>query len=274
LAWNGIPQGPRLVFIDVGEGDATFVEAPGGTRILVDGGNRNPYVDEGERTVAPFLLANGISRLDYAVATHADADHMGGLIHIVNSFDVGAVLLPAIESGKVIESELLEMCARRGVPVHRLATGDSIPVAGAKLDVLHPPDWLPAATESNNQSLVLTYTAEGVAVLLPGDIEREGELRAAAEDCGAAILKAAHHGRATSTTEVLLNAVEPAVAVVSSANRLNHPGIATPVRRRLEARGIEILRTDQLGGLTLTISDDSYRFVSARKQRGYPAPRF
>ncbi|MEZ4240676.1 MAG: MBL fold metallo-hydrolase [Myxococcota bacterium] len=221
LAPRPAPPGVRLTFLDVGQGDATLVEWPDGRRWLVDGGR--PSAD-----VLGWLRRSGIRRLDAVVATHPDADHAAGLAPVVAALRVGLVW------ARDPPPELAEAAAARGVPV--------APPVGT----LQPWPGDPVASD-NDGSVVLRF---GPALIL-GDAEQAAEARVAARTGPVPVLRVGHHGSATSTSAVLLDAVRPAVAVVSvGRNRYGHP--APEVLARLQQRGIRVLRTDERGTIELT----------------------
>jgi beta-lactamase superfamily II metal-dependent hydrolase len=213
LTWQPWQRTPTVDFLDVGHGDAAFVRTPGGTTLLIDGGDTSRYVDWGERVVVPFLLAHGVDKLDYVVASHADRDHMGGLLHVLERLQVGEVILGPKDSGRPLETSLLELCATREIPVRRLAAGDTLPLAGATLDVLHPTAEGWVGDNINDASLVMHLTWPGMDVLFTGDIEEDAERLLAEHAPTSTILKVPHHGSQTSSTPPLLDAVTPQHAI-------------------------------------------------------------
>lgn len=271
LAWTPRNREARVDFLDVGQGDASFIRTDGGATVLIDGGNATERWDVGERVVAPWLWAQGVKRLDCVVATHPDRDHIGGLPYIVDRFDVGIVLLPYRTKPDPREQPLLDVCARKGIPVRRLIRGDRIDLdEDARLEVLHPPPSWPESSSGNNRSLVLRLTWNGPPVLFPGDIQQEAEREVAARPCDAEVLKAPHHGSRTSSTPPFIDAVGPRHCIVSSGPRGE---VADPdIMARYEAQNIHVWRTDTLGGIRLTRRGDRYDFEAARPARGYPVP--
>lgn len=264
--WRPWSQPEAIDVIDMKYGEAILLRDSGGHATLIDGGYRSAYVDEGERTVAPYLLTLGIWRLDRVVATHADADHLGGLLHIVGLFDVGeAVLGPT--TGAKLEQEFLGVCAARGVPVRRVALGDTLGFGEGHLQVLHPPPAWRAGSD-NNLSVVLRYAHDGPDVLLTGDIEAEAERRLIETDCAAPVLKIPHHGSNTSSTPMLLEAVRPGEAFAKVNGYGPRSSLSAAVAARYTARGIRMWRTDYHGGLRLRATAAGWRVSSARENRG------
>jgi len=272
-AWRPIAPQPVVAFLDVGDADATYIRTPGGDTVLVDGGLLSDFWDDGRRTIAPFLWGQGLSRVDWLVGTHAHADHLGGLYFVLENFEVGALLLGPIPARNELEDGLLEIAEARGVPVKRVSTGFALPVRGAELEVIFPPGDASPALSLNDQSIVLRYEWDGVRILLTGDIEAQAEANLVGSHGGALradVLKAPHHARNTSSTEPLLEAVQPRFAVVSSAHTERHPAIAPEVARRFARHAVPIWRTDRHGAVLLTVVDGEPRWQTTRALRGYP----
>lgn len=272
--WNFTWKRPGIDFIDVGTGDSIFLRTPGGTTLLVDGGDVTQYTDAGERVVAPFLRANGIRKLDYVVVTHFDRDHVGGLFHVLEDFSVANVLVgPEGKKTSELERAFLKKCADQGIPVRRLARGDTIPVEGADIRVLHPSQAWAGHHEGNNNSLVLQVAWPGITLVLPGDIEKEAEAELLPGlDRSAVLLKAPHHGSPTSSSEAFLERVHPAVAVASMQAAGSRQTLMTPAMvQRYADHDITLFRTDWHGGVRIEPDDrgEGYRILTARGVRGY-----
>ena len=263
---------PRLDFIDVGHGDAIFVRTPCNTTMLVDGGSATQYIDRGARTVAPFLHAHGVTRLDYVVVSHNHNDHIGGLFHIIERFSVGAVVMGPERAEPVdLEQAFLALCNNHDVPVIRMQPGDTLPAEEAFIEAIHPePSWTFGRSE-NDQSLVLHVAWHGVSVLLTGDIERAAETLLTDHITGPVpILKVPHHGSGSSSTEAFLQRVQPKVAITS----LRTAGARTPfmpleVEQRYAQLNIPLFRTDWHGGVRITGDSDGIQIETARGARGY-----
>lgn len=257
-------------FLDVGHADAAFLMTPEGGTMLIDGGNRVANADSGRDTVAPFLRAHGVRKVDAVVVTHADGDHIGGVFHIVGHFPVGAVWLgPEPVKPEALEDDLITLCRNRGVPVRRVAAGETIPLQGARVEVLHPPaGGLPGA-EANDNSLALLVSWEGLSVLFAGDLERRGERALAGRDCAAAVLKSPHHGSATSNSGELLRAVRPAAVVVSTRRTSRWRAVGKGVMETFAEHRIPVWRTDWQGGIRLRAEDGTLVLTGARERLGY-----
>lgn len=248
----------RVTFFDVGQGDAAFVELPNGARILIDagpGGERR--FDVGERVIAPFLWNRAVGQLDVVAVSHFDPDHAGGLAAILRRFRVKEFWETGIRAPD--GEELLPPLDRSGTVRRRLKLGDRIWIGHTPLTVLHPPDPplqrspRGAASDENNNSLVLRLDWGLASFLFTGDLEQEGEgaLLAGRQPLSHLVLKVAHHGSRFSTTEEFLKAGRPRLAVISAGarNPFRHP---TPdVIERLENAGVRIFRTDRDGAVII-----------------------
>jgi competence protein ComEC len=234
------PPVPRVVFLDVGQGDAAVVQGRAGA-LLVDAG---PAVasrfDAGERVVLPALGALGVERLDLAVASHADLDHRGGLAAVLRGLPVAKLWLPPGGRAEPAFAELVALARARGVAIEERALGDPPLVAGdLRVETLWPPR-AGRPEGRNDASLVLRVEAAGRRVLLPGDLEAAGEaaLLAHVPELRADVLKLGHHGSRSSSTARFLAAVAPALAVVS-APRHGRFGMPHPeLRARLAEAGL------------------------------------
>ena len=270
LLWVPRPGGPGLDLLDVGHGDAMFLRTPGGTTLLVDGGDRDDHRDLGRSVVVPFLLAHGVRHLDYVALTHSDRDHIGGLFEVIRRIDVGTVLISDTENTAPLQRDFLGLCAARGVPVEALSRGDSVRASGAEIAVLHPPQDWGAGETVNNRCLVLRVSWPGFSLLCAGDIERPAEqVIAQGESLPAHILKVPHHGSGTSSTETFLNAVSPELAICSTGSRPNRVPMDPQVVQRYGRHAIPLKRTDCLGGLHLEEAEGQWRTTGAREARGY-----
>lgn len=273
----------RVAFLDVGQGDATLLVMPDRQTVLVDAGGLpaaplqdpadGPGFDIGDRVVTPALRALGVQRLDTFVLTHADPDHIGGAETVLRRFPPRAVWDGVPVPPHDLRRDLEATAGRLGAAWRTLQAGDRVRMAGVDIVTLHPPlpDWERQRVR-NDDSVVLDVRFGNVSIVLPGDIGREGEARAVRYLAPAPIqlLKAPHHGSATSSTPEFLAATRPAAVIFSAgrANRFGHPASAVVERYRAlgatmfstAADGAVIVDTD---GRTMQISGwGSGRWVS------------
>ena len=232
LAWSqALTNDDRLhvMFFDVGQGDAIFIETPSGRQVVVDGGS-DPLLMT--RLLGERMRFND-RHIDIVAATHSNSDHIGGLAQVLERYDVGAVLERRIE----YESGAYEAWARlvdaeeaKGARVIEASAGQVINLdADVRIEVLGPPPILLGGTESDadNASLVLRLVYREVSILLTGDIFSEAEraLLASGAALDSDVLKVPHHGSDSSSTRDFLSAVSPAAAVISlgEGNLYGHP---------------------------------------------------
>jgi competence protein ComEC len=266
--WMPFPgrRGLQITFLDVGQGDSAVIETPSGQVILIDGGGSLSFGEEswerrrkprevGEDVVVPFLKARGIQRIDWLVMTHGDADHIGGLKAVVEQLPVIHVIRNPHPPRTTLERELMDRLRRSGAIVFTAPLGVRWTLEpGVSWQFLHPgPLQHGHLDQTNNDSVVFLLTVYGYRVMMTGDIEEKGEKTMLRHwDLPEVdVLKVAHHGSTTSTSEGWLDAIRPRMAVVSVGrnNRFGHP--APEVIRRLKDRDITVWRTDRNGAVTV-----------------------
>jgi competence protein ComEC len=254
VAWPGtnVPAAsPEVMFLDVGHGDAVLVRS-GARAWLVDAGTHAPEFDAGRGVVLPALRALGVRRLDALVLTHADLDHTGGALAVVEGVPVGELWLTRETLAARGLVRLRRAAARRGVVTRIVAAGDSLGDGELSLRALWPPAGF-TPPSSNAGSLVLRVSARTVCALLGGDAPADVERRLAPALARCDVLKLGHHGSATSSDARFLDALDPVVAVVSAGRRprspLPHPG----VRARVRARAISLFETRRDGAVRVEL---------------------
>jgi len=263
LAMGFPPETPRhggqldCVVLDVGQGDAILLRLPGGENVLVDaGGFTGTDFDVGEKVVVPALLALGVHRLDLAVVTHVQQDHGGGIPAVLEAFPPREIWLGRASPSSVLLSRIARVARDREIPVFHPAQGALRCLGNACLEVLHPPmNYRTGAGVSNDDSLVLRLTYARSSVLLTGDLEGEGELFLLASHAPlqSDLLKVAHHGSSSSTSDAFLDAVRPSSAVISvgEGNLWGHP--SGQVLDRLAVRKVPVFRTDEDGAIWFSL---------------------
>jgi competence protein ComEC len=237
---------PDLIALDVGQGDSLVVRVDRRQAVLIDGGG-SPFsdFDVGERVVVPALRALGVRSLPLVVATHADLDHIEGLVAVIERYPVGALMIGHPAADRPAFAALLAAAAARGVPVIEGRRGQRYAVGGLTLEVLHP-EALPGADANEDSVALLLRWGEIPSALLLGDIPAAVEARLAVP--ATPLLLTPHHGSASSTSEALLRAARPEVAWISvGENRYGHP--AASVLARLAAHGVAVRTTRGEGAL-------------------------
>jgi competence protein ComEC len=241
----------RVHFIDVGQGDSILIQAPDGTTVLIDGGNAN-----GEALA--YLQSLGIQQIAAIIATHPHADHIGGLIDVMNALKVDAVWTSgAIHTTGVFE-RFLDAIDAHQIPYFEAAANDNITVGSLSFDVVYGQE---SSSNLNNTSLVLHLRYGQVSFLFTGDAETSAEkdMLSTVEPVrlNSTVLKVGHHGSSTSSSPEFLNVVRPQIAIYSagSGNAYGHPHSQTI--DSLLAVGALIYGTDDDGTVIIETDGNS-----------------
>jgi len=266
-----------VTWCDVGQGDATVIQFPGGETWIVDaGGTASTRFDIARRVVEPAAWARGVRRLDRFLFTHGDNDHVGGapsLIRDLSPKDVWeGIAVPADEN----VSAMHRAAAEAGATWRHVGRGATHQVGAVTVVVWHPdaPDYERRKVR-NDDSVVLALKWGDVLIVLPGDIEAAAEsmLAPVAVRGPITIVQAPHHGSKSSSSEPWVRALEPAVVVMSvgRGNRFGHP--ARDVIARYRDWGASVFRTDQDGAVTVTTDGRTadVRTVTGRRMILTPA---
>ncbi len=251
------PEGvARVTVLDVGQGDAILVEGSHGGRLLVDGGpDPDRLLVELDRLIPPWDR-----RIDVVVLSHPHEDHVAGLALLLDRYRVGRVLEPGMRGPGPGYAAWLERVGRPGPSMHAsIAAGDRLTVDEIGLSVLWPirgevpAEPTDSGTGINNVSVVLLGSVGDRRFLLAGDVEEEIDPTLLTGGLPRLdLLKVAHHGSRTATTEEFVSAVRPRVAIASAGagNPYGHPARAT--LERLAIAGARVYRTDQDGSVSVT----------------------
>lgn len=251
-------QNLTMSFIDVGQGDSILVILPNTKTLLIDGGER-----QSSSKVLSTLQEHGLSYIDVVVATHPHADHIGGLVDVINNVNVGQVL----DSGQVHTTQtfedLLDAIYNKQIPSRSISEGESINLdPTVRINVLNPPASIPDGSnneaEFNDNSVALKLTYGNFSALLTGDMEERNEARLVFKNAtilDTDVLKAGHHGSRTSSSLAFLNAVTPEVVIISlgAGNSYGHPH--QEALDRISASGAQYLHRTDIDGTITLISD-------------------
>lgn len=257
-----LPSDLTIYFIDVGQGDSTLFVTPNHKTILIDGGGTEfeSDFDIGKQTLLPEILGQGITKIDYLLISHFDSDHVGGLLTVLESLKVKN----AIISRQIKESEnykkFLKIVKDRKINVMIVKKDDEICIEkNLKIDVLWPKREQITDNVLNNNSIVAKVIYNNFSILFTGDIEKVAEENIIREykdtnSLTSNIIKIAHHGSKTSSTEGFLNLVNPKIALIGVGrdNKFGHPNEETI--QRLKNMDVKIYRTDEMGEITIKIN--------------------
>ena len=247
------PASPALLkvdFLNVGQADCILIRTPGGKTLLIDAGNNNDY-----SFIRSYLLENEIAHLDVVIGTHPHEDHIGGLDRVINDFSVGSVYLPKVTTNTKTFRDLLLAIKDKGLSITTPRPGLEINLDPAvDIRILAPAEH--TYNDLNDYSIVMKISYGCTAFLFTGDAEAVSELEMvhSGQDLKADVLKVAHHGSESSSTEAFLAEVAPQYAVISVGRDNNYGHPAPQIIDRLSARGVKILRTDEAGTICF-ISD-------------------
>jgi competence protein ComEC len=239
-----------VAFLDVGQGDAIYIETPRGKQILVDGGKDRAVLEELSR----FMAFNDRS-IDVVMATHPDFDHIGGLPHVFKRFDVGMFLEPGTSDDGADYEALQQVVRDEGLVPVRAQRGMTLALGeGAMLDILSPSGNV-YMLEANRGSIVARLRYGDTTFMLTGDAPtgiEEYLVGVYGTVLKSDVLKLGHHGSKTSTGDVWLAAVRPTYAVVSAGcdNRYGHPH--DEVLERLEVFTVDVAYTCDSGAIVFT----------------------
>ncbi len=247
-----IEQQFEVTFLDVGQGDATLIETPGGTQVLVDGGPNSSVLQVLAKELPLFDRT-----LDMVVATHPDSDHVGGLSDVLERYTVSQLLATEHEGDSVAATAFYDAAEVEGAVITMARRGQVWQLdTDTKLEVLFP-ETETSAMETNAASIILKLTHGNNCFLLTGDAPKRIEeylVLAEGENLECDVLKIGHHGSRTSTSEMFLAEVEPRYAVISygADNRYGHPHVE--VTDLLFNERVEVFETAKQGSVTF-VSD-------------------
>jgi len=262
FAYAEAPHAPgTLTFavLDVGQGDALYIDSPTGVQVLVDGGPGSALL-----RALPGVMPYGDRSLNAVVATHPDADHIGGLLDLLERYEVEAFISPGITKDTATAQELEERGDQKEIPRIVARRGMVLELGGgAQLRILYPDHDVSrlVSSKTNEGGVVMQLVYGQTEALLMADVGHGVEahlLQTDGEMLESDILKVGHHGSKNSTGAAFVRAVSPAVAIISvgANNTYGHP--TAEALGVLGRAGADILRTDQGG--TVVCSSDGQRF--------------
>lgn len=243
-------------FLDVGQGDSIFIELPDGDTMLIDASE----ADQAEGII-DYIRGRGHDTLDYVVATHPHADHIGGMREVLEAFNVGEIWMPDADSDTKTYEKLLETVDAKKIPLHVAAAGKTVlSNESLSIDVIAP--CSAEYDDLNDYSAVISLTYGKTRFIFTGDAEAlsEAEILKSGVSLSADVLKLGHHGSSTSSSEAFVKAVDPKWGIIScgEGNSYGHPHRETLALA--EKLGIELLRTDLLGTIVMTSDGTAVKY--------------
>lgn len=255
-------------FIDVGQGDSQLILSDG-KAILIDAGEN----DQG-MVVVDYLRALGVKKIDLLVATHPHSDHIGGMDVVVDSFEIGQILMPRLPDELVpttrTYTDFLTSVANKGLKITAAKAGNAYTFGNGTLTVLGPSrDY----DDLNNTSLVCRFDYGEKSFLFTGDIETPVEKDMLKDDVRleADVLAVGHHGSRTSTSAKFYKKVAPSICIIScgEGNSYGHPHRET--LETITDSDAVLYRTDYLGSIVVGIADGKWNITTERTLRGEAA---
>ena len=252
-----IPREFEIHLVDVGQGDCTLIRTNSNKTILVDGGGSANY-DIGNNVLIPYLLDRRIKTIDYMIISHFDSDHCLGLFEVIKKLKVKNIIIS--KQFELSENYDNFLKIAHGTNIVHIKAGNKIKIDDdTVLSFLWPIDDYIKKNPLNNNSIVARLQYRNTSILFVGDIEEEAEHEIAnlyGNTLKADILKVAHHGSKTSSTQEFLNAVAPKIALigVGENNKFGHP--SANIIQRLKNIGCKVYRTDQMGEVSIYINNE------------------
>lgn len=249
----------KISMIDVGHGDSILITTPNNKYILIDTGDKyykgEKTYDVGVQTIIPYLLKQGIKKIDLLILTHMDSDHIGGYESVTNAIDIKELGI-SVNSGKKEEyKKIKDIAQKQLININAFKRGDKFTIDGVKFAVLMPQKKR-EILEENNDSIVLLMEYQKKKVLFMGDLEETGEkeLLNLEKDINIDVLKVGHHGSITSSTDEFISETTPEISLISVGNRFKSIP-SKEVIKRLSSVHSKVYRTDEVGEINLIIDN-------------------
>ena len=257
ISINFIPKDLKIYFVDVGQGDCTFIVTPKNKTILIDGGGSlSDSFDVGKKTLIPYLLDRGYASLDYVMISHFDQDHVGGILTVLEGLKVKNVIISKQREKSQQYSEFMRIIKKKKINVIVVERGNRVKIEdGIYFDILWPQKEQIKDNILNNNSIVAKLHYNEFSMLFTGDIEQEAEkiLIQNNTNLKVDVLKVAHHGSNTSSMKEFVKTVKPRVALigVGKNNNFGHPD--SEVLNRFKQINTKIFRTDENGEINIVV---------------------
>ncbi|MDD4600329.1 ComE operon protein 3 [bioreactor metagenome] len=255
-------QSLEIKVFDIGQGDSILIRTANEV-VLVDTGD----VSTREKLIS-YIKNEGITTIDKVIITHPHADHLGGMSGILNNFVVKQIIDSGLTTTTSLYRQYLTTVQKKNISFQTVNPGSQIDIGGGViLKFMAPEKPLITNSELNNNAIILKLIYGNFSMLLPSDVEREGEsrvLKAYGTELKSNVLKAGHHGSSTSSTPAFLKAVAPESIIISVGkdNDYHHPHPS--VMKRYTAIKSQIYRTDTDGTVTITSDGQNYNITKEK----------
>lgn len=257
----------QATVLDVGQGNCTLIETTNGKVVVVDaGGPHSPSFDIGRQVIGPTLWAKGIRTIDLLVLSHPDHDHYSGAAFLLEHFNPKTLWIPTREAQDPGWGKVLAIASRQQTVIHIPAAGE-LYALGADRELLCFTDLhLIPQDKQNNQSLVVKFTSAAHSLLIPGDIEKEGEkhLVSSQKNLSNNIIIAPHHGSASSSSREFLARVTPQTVIFSASRFKKNHFPSKAVRERYHDAGASSLSTAENGAITILFHQEGLKTTTRK----------
>lgn len=260
----------EVTFLDIGQGDSVYGEYEKFNFIIDGGGSylKEEGNDTGINVLLPHIMGKGRARVNAVFISHWDTDHIKGIIEIMDYVKIDNIFVSYKEENSEYYQKLLKKAYDKNIKISKMKNGDFIDYKALSFKCLYPYESIEEG--SNNSSMLLKARLGDRSFLFTGDIEKEGEeiVLNNKEDIKADVLKVAHHGSDTSTTNEFLLAVKPKLAVISvgEKNIYNHP--SKTVVKRIEENDVKLYNTSKDGAITITTNGKKIKVHKTRERSG------
>jgi len=262
LIFFGRPQAAgdlKVYFLDVGQGDSSYIKTPIGQDILIDGGDDNTVLNELGK-----VMDFGDREINLVILSHPHSDHLDGLIEVLKRYKVDEVWETGVEYSSSGYDVWKKEISDKNIPRKIVVAGDEKKLGEVKITILYPLSSIESKTidNLNNASIVNRLDYKKFSILYAGDVEKDAEKiilnSPAGENLYATVLKVPHHGSENGLIEDFLKVVRPAIAIISVAkdNKFGHPNAS--IINMLKDYAVRVYRTDQNGIIEIDSDGEDY----------------
>lgn len=252
-------DGLKVYFLNVGQGDSAYIKTPSGQDILIDGGPDSSVLNELGK-----VMDFGDREINLVVLSHPHADHLTGLIEVLNRFKIDEVWETGVEYPSSTYDLWRQKISEKQIPDKLVQVGDKKTFNNLEISILYPLSPLEnqKMDNLNNASIVNRLDYQNFSVLFMGDLEKDGQMKIFNQNLFATVLKVAHHGSSNGLSEELLKIIRPALAIieVGKDNTYGHPAASTI--NLLKKYAVRIYRTDQNGTVEIFSDGQGYQVKS------------